>query len=248
MEWKCGGCGTTYSFDEWMTLEKVKAVEDDPDPKKNYGYTTVCKHCGYVFHQDKPVWKAYGEIVHHITSLHWLVNKLTHGRLAAPHRIDVELSTVFLEIAHDYWRDRGPNWYESMFFCHRVGERKLVSPELPDDWRERYAKMTSEERLKYLAPTWTGGKPRVECWMQGRYQTEEQAIEGHKEYLKLLEDGRYLITYALDRIDYDDPDSKYRFEWRIDFDEKYRRILHGATVDREMEGTAKTYRMEMLAE
>lgn len=243
-DWKCGRCGTVYSFNEWFAMEKVKAVADDPDPKKNYGYTMVCKHCGYVFHQDKPVWKGYGEIMHHITSLHWLVNKLTHGRLAAPHRIDVELSTVFLELAHDNWRGE-PNWYETMFFCHREGERKLESPKLPEGWEERIGDMDAGERLKYLAPKWTEGKPKVECWMQDRYQTEEQAIEGHKQYLKLLEDGRYLITYALEKVDYDDPDTKYRFEWRIDFDEKHRRILHGAKLIREMEGTARTYRMEM---
>jgi len=219
-DYKCGRCGTVYAF---------KEVWDLPE--------RACKHCGYVFHQDKPVWKAYGEIKHHITSLHWLVNKLTH--LAAPHRVDIELSTVFLEIAHDYWRGE-PNWYETMFFVHREGERKLESPELPDDWKERMTKMTSEERLKFLAPTWTEGKPKVECWIQERYRTEEQAIEGHRRWLKLFEDGKYLITYTLERAG-DDPDSKYKFEWRIDFDEKHRRILHGAKIHREVEGTAMTY-------
>jgi len=188
--YKCGHCGTVYAFEE---------VWDLPN--------RACKHCGYVFHQDKPMWKAYGEIKHHITSLHWLVNKLTHGRLAAPHRIDIELSTVFLEIAHDYWRGE-PNWYETMFFCHRKG------------------------------------KSKVECWIQERYRTEEQAIKGHRCWLKLLKEGKYLITYALERVG-DDPVSRYRFEWRIDFDERHRRILHGAKVHREMEATAATYMTQL---
>lgn len=197
--WKCGRCGVVYSFDEWMTLEKVPAVTDDPDPKKNYGYSMVCKHCGYVFHKDKPIWKAHGEIKHHITSLHWLVNKLTRG--SAPHHVGIELSTVFLELAHDAWRAE-PNWYETMFFCYREDNK-------------------------------------VECWIQERYHTEEQAIEGHRRWLKLLRDGKYIIRYALDRIDYENPDSKYRFEWRIDFNERHRRMLHGAKVNREMEGTTQ---------
>lgn len=246
--WKCGGCGVVYSFEEWMTLQRVPAVVDDPDPKKNYGYTMVCKHCGYVFHKDKPIWKGYGEIEHHITSLHWLVNKLTHGKLAAPHRVDIELSTVFLELAHNDWawpgeEKREPKWYESMFFPHREGQRTLEMPKLPDDWKEQHAQMSLEERTKFLAPKWTGGKPDVDCWIQQRYHTEEQAIEGHNRWLRLFEAGRYLITYSLERLD-SDPESKYSFRWRIDFDEKYRRILHGAKLSREMEGTVQEYTME----
>ncbi len=233
--WKCGGCGYVYPFEEWMTLGKVKAVPDDPDPEKNYGYTMVCKHCGYVFHHDKPVWKTYGEINHRIT----IFNR--------PIPISIELSTVFLELAHDDHDfgsgKREPNWYESMFFCHREGERHLESPDLPDDWKEQHAKMaTLKERVKFLAPRWVEGVPKVECWTQQRYQTEEQAIEGHKRWTKLLREGKYLITYALEKMDYDDPNSKYRFEWRIDFDERHRRILHGARVHREWEGTAQAYK------
>jgi len=247
-KYKCGRCGIVYTFEELRSLEKIKMVADDPDPKKNYGYTSVCKHCGYRFHKDKPMWKAYGEIIHHLTSLHWLVNKLTHGRLAPPHRIDIELSTVFLELAHNDWGGREPNWYESMFFCHREGERTLESPKLPDDWLEKYEKMTSEERLKFLAPTWTEGKPRIECWLQDRYHTEEQAIEGHEQWLKLLKDGKYLITYDLEKIVYEDPNSKYRFEWRIDFDQKHLRILHGAKHFESWEGTAEGYQKPLLCE
>jgi len=203
-DFKCGRCGMNYSFEEYMGLEQIKAVADDPDPKKNYGYTKVCG-CGYVFHQDSPLWKAYGRIEHHITILHWLVNKLTNGWLARPSPVDVELSTVFLEIAHDRWREE-PNWYESMFFTGRP-EGKVV-----------------------------------ECYLMSRYRTEEQAIEGHKRWKGLLEDGKYLITYALVKVDDKDPESKYRFEWHIDFNERHRRILHGAKIHREMEGTISEYR------
>ncbi len=197
--WKCGRCGVVYSFEEWMTLGRVKAVPDDPDPKKNYGYTMVCKHCGYVFHHDMPMWKTDGEINHRITVL---------DRTA--HRIDVSISTVFLELAHDDWAfgggKRTPNWYESMVFCSREGERK------------------------------------IESWIQRRYQTEEQAIEGHKRLTKLLREGKYLITYALEKVDYQDPHSKYRFKWLLDLDERHRRFQHGAKVHEEWEGTTHEYR------
>ncbi|KKL97277.1 hypothetical protein LCGC14_1836050 [marine sediment metagenome] len=240
--WKCGRCGVVYSFEEWMTLGRVKAVPDDPDPKKNYGYTMVCKHCGYVFHHDKPIWKTHGEINHRITVL---------DRTA--HRIDVRISTVFLELAHDEW-DLGiarlgscwgeashPNWYESMIFCSREGERHLAdNPDKPEDWE--YDKATPEERRRLMTPIWVDGVSKVESWVQRRYHTEEQAIEGHKRLTKLLREGKYLITYALERVDYQDPHSKYRFEWRLDLDERHRRFLHGAKVHEEWEGTTKAYR------
>lgn len=237
--WKCGGCGYVYGFDEWLALHKIKAVPDDPDPKKNYGYTMVCKHCGYAFHHDKPTWKTHGEINHRITVLD-----------RATHRIDVEISTVFLELAHDDYDfgsgKREPNWYESMIFCSREGERHLIdNPDKPEDWE--YDKATPEERLRLMTPIWVDGVSKVESWLQRRYQTEEQAIKGHKRLTKLLREGKYLITYALEKVDYkDDPNSKYRFEWRIDFHESHRRFLHGARVHEEWEGTAQAYKKDHL--
>lgn len=191
--WKCGRCGTVYSFDEFIALLKVP---------HGSGKAMVCEDCGYIFHQDTPIWKAYGEIKHHITCLHWLVNKLTGGRLASPHPIDIEISTVFLELAHNWFRGK-PNWYESMVFA--------IRPE---------------------------GK-KIGCWLARRYRTEKQALEGHQLWRGLLEDGKYLITYALEKVDSDDPESKYRFEWRIDFSERHRRILHGAKLNSDFEGTAR---------
>ena len=236
--WKCGGCGYVYGFDEWIALHKIKAVPDDPEPEKNYGYTMVCKHCGYAFHHDKPTWKTHGEINHRITIFH------------RPIPISIEISTVFLELAHDDYDfgsgKREPNWYESMFFCHREGERTLERPTLTDEEHAYSLTLSIEERLKLTAPSWTEGKPKIGCWVQQRYQTEEQAIEGHKRWTKLLREGKYLITYALEKIDYADPDSKYRFEWRIDFDERHRRVLHGARVHREWEGTAQAYKEDHL--
>lgn len=232
--WKCGGCGYVYSFDEWMTLHKIKAVPDDPEPKKNYGYTMVCKHCGYAFHHDKPTWKTHGEINHRMTVL----NRETH-------HIDVELSTVFLELAHDDYDfgsgKREPNWYESMFFVSRPGQREYVSPKIPDD----YDKLSHDEQMTVLiGSTYTEGCAPMDCWMQQRYQTEEQAIEGHNRWTKLLREGKYLIRYALDKR----KDGKYRVTWRIDFDERHRRILHGAKIHRTWEGTAKAYGEDMKNE
>ncbi|KKN05114.1 hypothetical protein LCGC14_1090690 [marine sediment metagenome] len=233
-QWKCGGCGYVYGFDEWLALHKIKAVPDDPDPKKNYGYTMVCKHCGYAFHHDKPTWKTYGEINHRIT----IFNR--------PIPISIELSTVFLELGHDDYDfgsgKREPNWYESMFFCHREGEREYKSAVIPDNYDE----LSKEEQMTALMPGYTEGKPKIECWMQRRYHTEEQAIEGHNRWTKLLREGKYLITYALEKVDYKNPNSKYRFEWRIDFDERHRRILHGAKVHRTWEGTAQAYKEDHL--
>ena len=215
--WKCGGCGYVYSFDEWFALSRTPNGE---------GKAMVCKHCDYVFHKDKPLWKTYGEINHRIT----IFNR--------PIPINVEVSTVFLELAHNDWGGREPNWYESMFFCHREGERVYVSAVVPDN----YAELSSDEQMRVLLGTWTEGKPTIACWMQRRYQTEEQAIEGHNHWTKLLREGKYLITYALEKVDHKDPDSKLRFEWRIDFDERHRRILHGAKIVKEWEGTTKGYR------
>lgn len=217
-DWKCGRCGTVYSFEEFIGLMKIMATEDAPTH-------VVCKHCDYRFHMDKPVWKAGGEIKHHITCLHWFVNKLTRGRLAPPHPIDIELSTVFLELAHDDWFGEGtPNWYESMFFVSRPGQRERVVIE------------TSTALPRSIG--WSEGKNPVDCWLQRRYRTEEEALEGHRLLRGLLEGGKYLVTYALDKVDSEDPESKYHFEWRIDFSERHRRILHGAKLNSDFEGTA----------
>ena len=216
--WKCGGCGHVYSFDEWINLLKV------PDRD---GKALVCKHCGYVFGKDKPLWKTYGEINHRITVLDWVT-----------HLVDIEISTVFLELAHDDYDfgdgKREPNYYESMFFCHKEGERVYVRPPIPDNYDE----LSRDEQMKAMIGTWTDGVAPVECWLQHRYQTEEQAIKGHKRLTKLLEEGKYLIRYAFEKR----RGSKYRVTWRIDFHESYRRILHGAKVHREWEGTGQEYR------
>jgi len=234
----CPQCGTRYTFDEYLAMEKIKMVDDDVDPKKNYGYTSRCG-CGYRAFRDTPIQKAKGEILHHITSLHWLVNKLSGGRLAKPHLVDVELSTVFLEIAHDTGRTE-PTWYESMFFARRAGERTLKTLPIP----EGYQDLPIEERIKVPLTEWTTGKANVEAYVQRRYRTESEASSGHAELTKLLREGRYLITYSLEKIDYGDPESQYRFTWRLDFDEGYSRLLHGATFKSDWAGTAEEWRTQ----
>jgi len=94
-EYKCGKCGKEYTFEEYMELGKVKMVEDDPNPMKNYGYTTVCE-CGYVFHKDQ--W-------HLVDNFEIKVMKK---------KIKGRVSTVFLELNHGFG---GKSlWYETMIF------------------------------------------------------------------------------------------------------------------------------------
>ncbi len=118
-EWKCGRCGTVYDSGGFMALEKIKVVADDPDPKKNYGYTVACP-CGYRFHLDKWFMKSTGIILHHMTIFHNFFHAISFGRLCEPHAIKVDISTVDLELNHDYFGG-GPLYYESMIFPSRKG-------------------------------------------------------------------------------------------------------------------------------
>jgi hypothetical protein len=90
-EWKCGKCGKEYTTEELILLQKVPVVSNDPDPKKNYGYTSVCS-CGYVFHKDK--WRLKDTVT------------FTYKKKKAV----IDVSTVFLELNHFGY------WYETMLF------------------------------------------------------------------------------------------------------------------------------------
>lgn len=116
-KWKCARCGTVYSHERYMTLERIKMVSDDPDPMKNYGYTLVCD-CGYRFHLDKWFMKSTGIILHHITIFHNFFNGISFGKFCKPHEIKVHISTADLELNHGM-PGKGDLYYESMIFPSR---------------------------------------------------------------------------------------------------------------------------------
>ncbi len=51
-EWKCGNCGKIYDIEEFLSLKKIKLIEEDTDPSSQHGFTPVCG-CGYRFHIDR---------------------------------------------------------------------------------------------------------------------------------------------------------------------------------------------------
>lgn len=104
-EWKCGKCGRIYTFEEFIGLKKVKAVESDINPSKEHGFVGMCD-CGYRFHLDK--WRLHDD-----------VNiKTDKGH------IKVTVSTVDLELNHGF--GEGENiWYETMIFSDRLGNEEL---------------------------------------------------------------------------------------------------------------------------
>lgn len=106
---KCGKCGKIYTDDEYSSLQKVKVVEDDPDPMENYGFTHVCT-CGYVFHND--AWQVSG-------SFKIETKKGT---------VKGVVLTIFLETG--YGTPDKPLWYETML--------RSIGPDIEDDLHERY--------------------------------------------------------------------------------------------------------------
>jgi len=105
--WKCGKCEKKYNFDEFHTLDKVKAVETDSDVKPEHGYDMVCT-CGYVFHKDK--WRIRDTV-----------------EIETPMGVGlIDVSTIFLELCHFGY------WYESMLF---VNEKSKIDFDLHQQWR-----------------------------------------------------------------------------------------------------------------
>lgn len=104
-EWKCGKCGKIYTFEEFIMLKKVKAVESDTNPSKEHGFTGVCD-CGYRFHTDK--WRLHDKVK----------IKTDEGY------INVTVSTVDLEINNGF--EKGEYiWYETMIFPGGLGDNRL---------------------------------------------------------------------------------------------------------------------------
>lgn len=95
-ELRCGKCGKIYTFEEFIRLKKVKAVEGDTNPSEEHGFTAMCD-CGYRFHIDK--WR-----------LHDVVEIKTDKGY-----INILVSTVDLELNHSFGIGK-TLWYETMIF------------------------------------------------------------------------------------------------------------------------------------
>ncbi len=104
-EWKCGKCGKIYTFEEFIMLKKVKAIESDINPAKEHGFTGMCD-CGYRFIVDK--WRLHDDVE----------IKTYKGN------VNIRVSTVDLEINNGF--EEGENiWYETMIFPGGLGDDKL---------------------------------------------------------------------------------------------------------------------------
>lgn len=167
--WKCGKCGKVYSSDEFASLTYEKMVEDDPDPKQNYGYGAVCP-CGYRFHKDK--WHTSDDI----------------NRFPKKYQV----SSVFLELDHGYGDEH--IWYETMIFHYQRWwsrlRRRLSWSLMRWHWRKKnhpLPKMTKS--LKHWP--WSG----VETW---RYETQAEAEENHRRVVKALSKDGIRAVEALE--------------------------------------------------
>jgi hypothetical protein len=95
-QWKCGNCGKEYTFEDFIRLTTVKAVESDIYPSREHGFVGICD-CGYRFHLDR--WRLH--------------DKVEINTEKGP--VNIQVSTVFLEFNHGY--DEGRNvWFETMIF------------------------------------------------------------------------------------------------------------------------------------
>lgn len=123
-EWKCGKCGKIYTFDEFLKLKKVKAVESDTNPSKEHGFTGMC-NCGYRFLIDR--WRLHDDVE----------IKTDKGN------VNVRVSTVDLELNQGF--EEGENiWYEMMIFAGGLGDDRL-------EWLKCYHENryeTKEEAIK----------------------------------------------------------------------------------------------------
>ena len=123
-QWKCGNCGKEYTFEEFIRLTTVKAVESDKVPSREHGLVGVCE-CGYRFHLD--TWRIHDKV--EISTDEGNVN--------------IQVSTVFLEFNHGYDSEKNI-WYESMIFPGGFGDDELEW--LKCSFVHRYE--TKEEAIK----------------------------------------------------------------------------------------------------
>jgi hypothetical protein len=133
-EWRCGKCSKEYTFDEFIKLPKVSVISTDPDPKKNYGFTSVCS-CGYIFHKDK--WHLKDTI------------KFTYKKKKAV----IDVSTIFLELNHFGF------WYETMLFEGKGSEvnfnlgyqRRYVTKEEAEKNHKKIVAQLKNKKFKLIA-------------------------------------------------------------------------------------------------
>ena len=109
-EWKCGKCEKEYTFDEFMELPKIRVKPEVEDPEREYGVTTVCYNCGYIFHKEK--------FRQRDTVTIWI-----HGK-----GYIVEVSTVFLELNHSGF------YYETMIFP-KEGQSETIDCNFQDRYK-----------------------------------------------------------------------------------------------------------------
>ena len=149
-EWKCGGCGIVYNHKEHMVLDHVQVVADDPDPMKNYGYTSVCT-CGYRFHLDKWFMRSTGIIYHQMTIFHNFFHAISFGKFCKPIEIKVDISTVDLELNHAFMPGEQGIYYESMIFPKREGG--MIESWYQDRYSTRELAEFDHHDLRYLLST-----------------------------------------------------------------------------------------------
>jgi hypothetical protein len=127
----CGKCNKEYGLCETLKLVKVKVVESDTDPMNQHGFTSVCE-CGYAFFKDR-----------------WQLKNIV-SIFNGAENVDVEVSTVYLEIGHGMNEDL---FYETMLF----------SDEKISDFMKRYkTKEEAEKGHNEIVSFLTDGKFKIE--------------------------------------------------------------------------------------
>ena len=121
-EWKCGNCGKVYDIYEFISMKKIKLVENDTNPKEQHGYTSVCE-CGYRFFIDR--WKMNDNI------------KIK----ANGEELELTISTVFLELNHKMF-DEKDEYYETAILELNKIDDKIKNIEI----MKRYG--TKEEAIE----------------------------------------------------------------------------------------------------
>jgi len=157
-EWKCGKCEKIYTFDEFLKLKKVKAVESDTNPSKEHGFTGVCD-CGYRFLIDR--WRLHDDVE----------IKTDKGS------IDARVSTVDLELNHGF--EEGEKiWYESKVFPGGLGD--------DGDGKLEWLKCYYENRYETREEAIKDHDRIVNLLREGKYKIED--LKDNKKELVILEE------------------------------------------------------------
>jgi predicted nucleic-acid-binding Zn-ribbon protein len=150
-QWKCGNCGKEYTFEDFIRLTTVKAVESDVDGRE-YGFVGRCE-CGYRFHID--TWRLHDKV--EIGTDQGAVN--------------IMVSTVFLEFNHGYDESRNI-WYETMIFPGGFGDDEIEwlksslvhryeTKENAIKDHDKIVNMLKEGRFKIIDYQWEEGKKEL---------------------------------------------------------------------------------------